>query len=270
MSDKFIDIDNVIDQKNPKLKKWIPKFIVRYLKRILHQNEINTILEENKDIYDYDFCVNILERFNDQTELVGSENIPKTGGAIFVVNHPLGGLDALAIVKEITPFRKDIKFVVNDILLNLKNISGLFIGVNKHGTNSKQDLLKLSKTFDSEQAVFVFPAGLVSRKTKGKVRDLEWKKTFVVRAKKFNKNIIPVHISGELSPFFYRLSNIRKTLRLKANIEMLYLANETFKLQNKKFTITIGKPIKYTTFDNSKSDQEWANYVKNKVYTLND
>lgn len=270
MSDKFIDIDKVINEKNPKLKKWIPKFVVRYLKRILHQNEINTILEENKDIHDYDFCVNILERFNDQTQLVGSENIPLSGGAIFVVNHPLGGLDALAIVNEIAPVRKDIKFVVNDILLNLKNISGLFVGVNKHGTNSKEDLLKLSKTFDSEQAVFVFPAGLVSRRSKGIVRDLAWKKTFIVRAKKFKKNVIPVHIDGELSSFFYNLSNIRKALGIKANIEMLYLANETFKLQNKKFTITIGKPINYTTFDSSKSDQEWANEVKNMVYKLND
>lgn len=270
MSDKFIDIDKIIDDKNPKLKKWIPGFIVRYLKRILHQKDINQILEENKDIHDYDFCVDILKRFNDETVLVGGENIPKSGGAIFVVNHPLGGLDALAIVKEVSPLRKDIKFVVNDILLNLKNISGLFVGVNKHGTNSKADLLNLSKTFDSDQAVFVFPAGLVSRKSNGKVRDLAWKKTFIVRAKKFKKNVIPVHIDGELSKFFYNLSNLRKTLGLKANIEMLYLANETFKLQNKKFTITVGEPINYTTFDSSKSDQEWANEVKDLVYKLND
>lgn len=268
MSDKFIDIDKVIDDKNPKLKRWIPKFVVRYLKKIVHQDEINVILDENKNIHDYEFCVDILKRFNVETQLVGAENIPKTGGAIFVVNHPLGGLDALAIVKEVTPFRKDIKFVVNDILLNLKNISGLFIGVNKHGNNSKEDLLKLNETFSSDQAVFVFPAGLVSRKTKGVVKDLEWKKTFVVRAKKFQKSVVPVHIDGELSNFFYRLSNIRKKLGIKANIEMLYLANETFKLQNKKYTITFGKPIKHTEFNDSKSDKEWANDVKNKVYAL--
>mgnify|MGYP000312484521 CR=1 FL=1 len=268
MAEKFIDIDKILADKSPKLKKWMPGFIVRFLKRILHQNEINQILIDNKDNIDYDFCVSILSEFNIKTRLIGSENIPENGGAIFVCNHPLGGMDALAIIKEVSPIRKDLKFIVNDILLSLKNLKGLFIGVNKHGTNSKQSIIDFNKVFESDQAVFVFPSGLVSRKSKGVIQDLVWKKTVITRAKKFKKDIIPLHIDGELSNFFYNLSSIRTKLGIKANIEMLYLIDETLKQKNKTYTITIGKPIPFNTFDKTKTDLEWAQFVKEKTYSL--
>lgn len=265
---KFIDIERIIDEKNPKAKKWIPKFLVRYLKRIFHQEEVNRIIEENKDIYDYEFCRDLVHRFNLQFSVTGIENIPKTGGVICVVNHPLGGFDALAMVNEITPYRADCKFIVNDVLMNIENIHGYMVGVNKHGSMTKESILKLNELFESDKAVFVFPAGLVSRRKKGVVMDSEWKKTFVARAKKYQRDVVPIHIDGGLSPFFYRLSNFRKRLGIKANLEMLYLANETFKLKNQKFNITIGEPINHTVFDKSKTDKEWAEEVKQIVYQL--
>jgi 1-acyl-sn-glycerol-3-phosphate acyltransferase len=267
---KFIDVDKILEDKSPRLAKWLPKFLVRYLKRILHQNEINQILEDNRDKNDYEFCVEILKNFNIKVESQGLENIPKSGGAIFVCNHPLGGMDALAIIQEVNKVRSDIKFVVNDILLNLKNLSGLFVGVNKHGTNTKQSIIELNNLFGSDQAVFVFPAGLVSRKKNNNIEDLEWKKTFVTRAKKFKRNVIPVYIDGELSKFFYRLSNIRKKIGVKANIEMLYLVNETFKQKNKKYIIKYGAPISFKEFNDSKTDKVWAEYTKNLIYNLKD
>lgn len=268
MQEKFIDIEKVIKSKNPKLLKWLPKFIVSYLKRTLHQEEINHILEENKDKFDYDFARDIIKRFNVKVNAIGLENIPKTGGYIFASNHPLGGIDALAIVTVMEPYRKDMQFVVNDILLNLKNLSGLFVGVNKHGTNTKDSLKKVDELFASDKAVFVFPAGLVSRKKKGTIADLEWKKTFITRAKKHQKSIIPVYVDGSLSNFFYRLSNLRSTLGIKANIEMLYLADETFKQKDKTLNIIFGKPIPVTTFDSSKSDKEWAKWMEHKVHAM--
>lgn len=268
MQEKFIDIEKVIKSKNPKLLKWLPKFIVNYLKRVLHQEDINQILKENKDIYDYDFARDIITRFNVNVKAYGLENIPKTGGYIFASNHPLGGIDALAIVTVMEPYRKDMQFVVNDILMNLKNLSGLFVGVNKHGGNTKDALNKVDELFASDKAVFVFPAGLVSRKKKGTVADLEWKKTFITRAKKHNKSIVPVYVGGNLSNFFYRLSNLREKLGIKANIEMLYLADETFKQQHKNLDIIFGEPIPASTFDATKSDREWAKWMENKVHSM--
>jgi putative hemolysin len=173
-------------------------------------------------------------------------------------------------VKEMEPIRTDFKFVVNDILLHLKPMKEFFIGVNKIGSNSKDNIMALNAEFDKPQGIFVFPAGLVSRRKKGLVRDLEWKKTFISRSKKFKKNVIPVFLDGDLSNFFYNLSNFREKVGLKTNIEMLYLVNELFKQKNRTFKLYFGKPISYTTFNNSKSDKEWADNVKQKVYSLTD
>ena len=270
MSEKFIDVEKILKDKNPAILKWTPKFLINYLKNTIHQEDINTVLSENKDLYGYDFCHDIITRFNIKIELKGTENIPKTGGCILASNHPLGGMDALAIVTAINPYRKDIQFIVNDILLNLKNLKGLFIGVNKHGGNSKESLKSVNDLFASDKATFVFPAGLVSRKKKGKIEDLEWKKAFITQAKRHNKTIIPVYVEGSLTQFFYNLSNFRTSIGLKANIEMLYLAKETFKQKDKTIKIVFGKPILPAIFDKSKHDKKWAEWVKQKVYQLKD
>lgn len=265
---KFIDIEKVIHSKNPKLLKWLPKFILRYIKKTVHEDDINQIILENKDNDGYDFSKEIIKRFNIKVTTKGTENIPKDGGYIFVANHPLGGMDAMAIVTTVAPIRNDIKFIVNDLLLNIKNLKGLFVGVNKHGVNSKESLNMVDKLFASDNAVFIFPAGLVSRKNKGKVEDLEWKKTFITRSKKHNKTIIPLYVEGKLTNFFYRLSNFRTKIGIKANIEMFYLADETFKQENKHLKIIFGEPVPSSLFDKSKTDKEWAEWMKKKVYNL--
>jgi putative hemolysin len=265
---KFIDVERLIASKSPRALKWTPRFLIRYLKRKLHQDEINQILEENKDIYDYDFCNDIIKRFNIDVVSQNIDNIPLEGGAIFVVNHPLGGMDAMSIIHSVSNHRKDVKFIVNDLLLNLKNLNGIFAGVNKHGENSKESLKALNDLFASEKAIFVFPAGLVSRRKKRKVQDLEWKKTFVSRSKKYGKPVIPVHLDGQLTSFFYNLANFRTRIGVKTNIEMLYLADELFKQKDKTIRITYGQPIPAATFDKSKNDKEWAQWVKEKVYDL--
>ena len=266
--DKFIDIDKVIRDKNPKLHQRLPNFVLNYLKRILHEEEINTFIENNKDVSGVVFAENVLKYFNIEVKVFGLENVPKQGGVILASNHPLGGMDAMALIKIFEPHRQDYKFVVNDILLALKSLSTLFIGVNKHGKNSNDLLHEMNSFYASGQAVFVFPAGLVSRKKAGILKDLEWKKTFITRAKKFNLPVVPVFVDGGLSDFFYRLSNFRSAIGVKANIEMLYLANEQFKLRNQKINIYFGEKIDPQTFDTSKTDIKWAEWVKNLVYQL--
>jgi len=265
---KFIDVERLIASKNPKALKWTPRFLINYLKRKLHEDEVNQHLDELKDTFDYDFCEEAIRRFNIKVISFGTENIPIEGGAIFVVNHPLGGMDTMSIIHSISDYRKDVKFIVNDILLNLKNLQGIFAGINKHGTNTKDSLRAIDELFASDQAIFIFPAGLVSRRTKGEIKDLEWKKAFISRAKKFNKSVIPIHLDGELTKFFYNLANFRTRIGMKMNLEMLYLADEFFKQKDATIKITYGKPIPASTFDRSKKDLEWAQWVKEKVYEL--
>lgn len=265
---KFIDIRNLIKSKNPRLIKWLPNFVIKYLKRILHEDEINDFLDKNGDKKNHDFCAGVLNLLSIETSLIGIENIPKSGGVVLAMNHPLGGMDAIALVDALKDIRPDIKFIVNDLLLNLEPMKELFLGVNKHGKNSVKGLQSIDELFSSGSLVCIFPAGLVSRKIKGKVQDLEWKKTFVNLARKNNIPILPVHINGKLSNFFYRLSNFRTKLGIKANIEMLYLSDELFKQKNAHMTFTIGELIPIEKIDKSKSPKAWAEEIRAKVYEL--
>lgn len=269
-SHKMIDVRKVIHGKNPKLLKRLPLFIVSYLQKILHEKDVNEFVYEHRNDSPIEFCLSVMRKFNIDVKSEGLENIPREGGAVLAMNHPLGGMDAMALVTVVHGIRPDIKFVVNDVLLHLENLKPIFVGVNKHGNNAAQSLRKVDETFASDQILCIFPAGLVSRKQKGEVKDLKWRKTFISRSKKYNKTIIPVHIEGSLSNFFYNLYRFRKTLGIKANIEMLYLVNELYKQDDKKITIKFGKPLDAGQFDQSKSDEEWAQYVKNKVYELKD
>lgn len=266
--EKFIDVDKVLRDKNPKLHKYSPKFFKNYLKRILHQDRINNILLETAYLDGFEFCQEILHRFNITLEVQGIENVPTDGKCVLACNHPLGGFDALALVQALEGTRKDLKFVVNDILLGIKPLAELFVGINKHGKTAKEVIQEMNTLFASDQAVIIFPSGLVSRKSKGQIRDLDWKKTFITQTRKNQSQVIPVFIEGELSPFFYGLSNMRSNMGLKANVEMLYLVNELMKQKDKTIKIIFGKPIEASVFDNTLSDNDWAAWVKEKVYDL--
>lgn len=262
-----IDIEKVIHNKNPRLAKALPGFISRYLKKILHQTDINKSLEANKNVNGLDFVRNILKEFNAKINVAGLENLPERGRFIIASNHPLGGLDGLALMHVAGKVRKDIVFPVNDFLLNLPNLQNLFIPINKHGKNI-ENLDKLENAFNSDKLILYFPAGLCSRKTKGQICDLEWKKTFITKAIKYNRDIIPVYIDAENSKFFYRLANFRKAIGIKSNIEMLYLVDEMYKQYNKNINIILGEKISVSEFTKEKKNKEWAAYVKQKSYSL--
>lgn len=263
-----IDIESIIGAKNPKLLRWLPKFVIRYIKRIIHQDDVNQILLENKDLKGVAFCHNIISRFNIDLEVEGLHNIPIKDGVILASNHPLGGMDAMALVQVISGVREDIKFIVNDILLNLHNLKDLFVGVNKVGKKSGKSLIEVGKLFEGDNLTIIFPAGLVSRKIKGKIIDPVWNKTFVSQAKRNQKMIIPVKIDGRLSNFFYNLARFRTFLGIKINIEMFYLVNELFKQKNKKIKITFGEPIDVeNTYENT-HDKVVAKKIQELVYSL--
>ena len=267
---KFIEIREVIRKKSPKLAKWIPRPILRYLERTLHQDDINYIMTKYHDRFGLDFVDSLLDGLGVVVELEGVENIPLDDSVIFASNHPLGGLDGVAFMQAIGRYRKDVKFLVNDILMNIRNLEPLFIPVNKLGGQSKSAIAAIEQAYASDQALLVFPAGLVSRKIEGEVVDLEWKKSFISKAKKYKKDIVPVYIDGRNSNFFYNLARWRGKIGFRANIEMLYLPDEMFSQKGKKIKIRVGKRISFTQFDKSKNERQWAADVKQQVYAMAD
>ena len=266
---KTIDLEELIRSKNPGLLKFLPKFLLSYVKRIIHQDEINAFLYEHRADDGFEFSSGVVNYFNVKVVIKGMDNIPKSGGAVFASNHSLSGFDAMVILDSISKVRRDVKFIVNDILLHLRSLRPLFVGVNKHGKNSVQMLEDIDNAYASEEAIFIYPAGLVSRKQdNGKIEDLEWKKSFITKAKKHKRMVIPLYVDGRNSNRFYNLSRWRTKLGIKANIEMFFLADEMFRQRDKTITVIFGKPISYETFDASKSDLQWAQEVKKIVYRL--
>jgi 1-acyl-sn-glycerol-3-phosphate acyltransferase len=268
VNNKFLDVEKILDDKNPNLKKWLPNFMVNYLKKILHQEDINGMVSRNKNKFGTEFSGSLIKEFNLNIELVGAENIPKKGNITVTSNHPLGGLDAIGFISKFGEHRSDYKVIVNDVLLGFKNLRTIFIGVNKLGKTSEESYKEINTLFANDSATVIFPAGMVSRKTNGKIEDLKWKRTFIFKAKENNNPIIPVYIDGKLSSFFYRLSNFRRKIGIKANIEKLFLSNEQFKLKGKTIRIIVGKPIYPKDFDTNKTDFELAQEVKKAVYEL--
>lgn len=266
-----IDIRQVLRSKLQDKANRIPGFIVRYLIRIIHQDEINHILETYQDLQGVDFMTALVEDYFGVTlHIKHEENLPPGDKRyIFASNHPLGGFDGICLSYLLGKhYNSNVRCLVNDLLLAIPNLRSIFVPVNKHGAQSKEAFLKTEEIYSSKNQIITFPAGLCSRKQKGVIRDLEWKKSFIQKAVAHQRDIVPIYFEGRNSNFFYRLANFRKQLGIKMNFEMLYLPDELFKQKDKSFLIYIGKPIPWQTFDTSKKQIQWAAWVKEEVYKL--
>lgn len=265
---KPIDIKEVFAGKSPKLAKALPGFVYRYINRILHVDFTNDFLKRNGHLSGVDFVQQVVNEFNVTEHIHGLENVPDSGQFIFVSNHPLGGFDGMLLMKYVDKKLGKLKFISNDILMNIPNLRPMFIPVNKHGGNSREVAKIITDTYNSNVQILIFPSGLASRKIKGKIVDLDWKKHFISKAIKHKRDVIPIFVGGRNSNRFYRLAKIRKFLRIKWNLEMFFLPDETMRHKNSHVHIYFGKPIPYNTFDNSKTHKDWAFWVKNIVYQL--
>jgi putative hemolysin len=264
---KFIDIEKVLKEKAYKLYKWLPGFAIRWLKRKLHEAEINDAMIRLKDDKGLDFNRKALDILGTKVESVNPQNIPLSGNVTVVANHPLGGLDGMALIKAVGELRPDVHFLVNDILKNVTNYGDVFIAVNKLGASSAGSLRTMEEIFREGGAVLIFPAGLVSRKQSGIVRDLSWKKSFVTQTIDHKRMVVPTFIEGENSRFFYNFAQWRKRLGIKANIEMIFLPDEMFRANKKTIRIHFGKPFSYEVFDGRKSHKAWADHMYRYIYS---
>ncbi len=263
-----INIRDIFKEKNPKLAPFIPGFIYSWLSRILHLDFVNYFLDKHGDKRGIEFALASLEEFNITLELKGEENLPGNGRFIFVSNHPLGGFDGMILITILAKKYQNLKVLVNDILMNIQNMDDIFVPINKHGKQSFEAVREIEEIFRSDHQVLTFPSGLVSRKKNGIIRDPEWKKNFISKSVKHKRDVVPVFVSGRCTNFFYRLARLRKLLGIKANLEMFFLPDETYRHKNEKITVIIGKPLSWEIFDKRHSYSEWARRVQDYVYTL--
>ena len=270
------DIRAVLKKKAP--KAHVPGFLIRYLERIAHIKQMNAFLRKYPEVKNYDFIRLVLdEELGCSASIDGIENIPTDGKPlIFASNHPLGGLDGMIIAQMIHESRasrgdsRPLKVIVNDLLMFMEPLAGLWAPVNKVGRLTKEQAQQQHALWESETDVLTFPAGICSRLQridgKWQIQDLEWQKNFIQRAREYQRDIVPIYLEGRNSKFFYTLAYIRKLLHIKLNIEMLYLVDEMYGAHGKHFKVHVLPPISYTSLDTSKSPKEWAEYIKQIVY----
>ncbi len=273
ISKRHVDVEKAIRDKNPKVAKRLPKFVYRYLRRVIHEKRINEIFYKHRDKPGLPFLdVSLNDELGVLINARGLDNIPESGRCIVAANHPLGGIDGMALMHVLGQKFDDIKFPVNDILMGVPQLKSLFVPINKmRNRNKKENINRVNEMFASDAIIPYFPAGLVSRKKwfSKEIKDLEWKKSVLIGAQEHNRLIVPTHIDGRNSNFFYRLANYRKLFGIKANIEMLYLVDEMMKQKNKHINITFGKPLPPETFDRRIHDlKKWVDILKEHVYEL--
>ena len=267
-SEKFIEIKEVIRKKNPALAKIMPSFVLSLMKRLIHEEEVNRLIYDYRDRYGLEFVRSILEDMKVTYSMDGLDQIPTGGRYIFASNHPLGGFDGLVLMDAIGTKFPEIRFIVNDILMNIRNFTPVFVPVNKHGRQTPEYARKIDETYSSDAQMLYFPAGLCSRKTGGKITDPKWNKSFVQKAVQYHRDIVPTYFDGRNSNFFYNLANLRKRLRIKANVEMTFLVNELFKQKGRHLQLKFGTPVSYLTFDKSKNYDQWTEIIREKVYAM--
>ena len=265
-----IDIQKVISSKSETLAKYAPNFLINMLKRLIHQDEINTVLEKSQGLDAMGFVSVALDELNVKCNITytNKESIKKDERYIFVSNHPLGGLDGMVLISEIGSLMGNIFFVVNDFLMHIKPLEPIFVPVNKVGKMGKEYTEKFEKAYSSDSQILYFPAGLCSRLIDGKIVDLEWRNSYIKQAVRYNRKIVPVYFSGRNSKFFYRLAKLRKFLGIKFNIEMCFLPDEMFKQKNATFEVGIGEPFQIPQYSRVKELDAINREIREKAYSL--
>lgn len=270
ITEKTIDISSILSSKMGGKARYVPRFLVNWLQRTIHQDEINEFLWIARDKEGWEWLDSCLNFLGIKLEVEGIENLPDSDSDkkfTIVSNHPLGGIDGVALGSIIgKKTNNNFRYLVNDLLMHLPGLAPLCIPINKTGKQAHDFPAMIKAGFESDSHIMIFPAGLCSRKINGKIQDLEWKKTFVTKSVETHRDVIPVYFEGRNSDKFYRIANICKSLKLKVNIAMFYLPEEMFKNRNQTFKIKIGKPIPWQTFDKTKSPKEWAQWVRQLVY----
>lgn len=267
-----IDIDKILVSKMGNKAKFVPRPFISWLKRIIHQDEVNKYLWESRHLSGTEWLEECVRYLDMTIELVGEENLPKKDDGrlyTFVSNHPLGGEDGVALGAIIgRHYDGRFRYLVNDLLMNLPGLAPVCIPINKTGNQSRNFPAMVEAGFKSDNHMLMFPAGICSRKRGEEIRDIAWKKTFITKSVEYQRDVVPIHFGGQNSPFFYKLANFSDKYVKKVNLAMLFLVDEMYKNVHKTFRVAIGKPIPWQTFDKSKTATQWAQYVQDIVYEL--
>lgn len=267
-----IDLHRILRERVGGWKgKLIPGCLISALERMVHQRELNEVLDSVRPAQGTEFARKTYDYFDLTLESRGEENIPDEGRFIFASNHPLGGLDGIGLIKVLGRRYGDdgLRFLVNDMLMNVEPLRPVFLPINKYGSQGRAGASAIASAYASDVQMLIFPAGLVSRlQPDGAIEDLTWQKSFVQKAVEYRRDIIPVRFEGRNRMRFYRTARWRKRLGLKVNIEQAMLPAELCASRGKKFRVTFGRPIGWQEISARLSDGETPAQIAASIRSL--
>ncbi len=267
---RTIDIEKEFRTSKSRFFKSLPRFVINLLRKLIREDEMNKTIYRSRHLDGVPFVEDVLRNWNVGIRMKGTGNIPSSGRFIFVANHPVGAIDSLAFLCLIQRYMKNVVSPSNEMLGRIPNLRSVMVGINVFGKNTKNTATELEKLFKSDMQVMIFPSGEVSRRKKGAIRDPVWQKTFVTKAIQHQRDIIPVHISGRNSNLFYFVANLRKFLGIRMYLETILLPREMMNQRNSPVTLTVGKPVPWQSLTSDKTQQEWAQVIKDIVYNLSE
>ena len=221
----------------------IPRFVVRAMERLLHERDINRLLQGGEGLSPQAFLRYVFRELAVHSRVQFLSPLDSTGRYLFVANHPFGALDGMLLADMLLERWRDVGVVVNDMLQYVEPLRALWIPVSKRGRQSAVESKRYHEAFASSRQILSFPAGVCSRMVDGQVADLKWHARFVRDAERYDRHIVPVYVEGELSHRFYYIYKLRCAVGLSFNIEQLLLVDELFSQRGREVRIVVGRPI---------------------------
>ena len=267
-----INLHSILRERMPRrIGRFMPGFIISGLEKVIHQDELNEMLRMAYPARGSAFSRRILEYLDITVEVEGLDSLPSRR-LMFASNHPLGGLDGITLIAVLGERYGDngVRFLVNDMLMNVEPLRDVFLPINKYGSQGRAAAVAINEALASDMQILQFPAGLVSRRQPdGSIADLEWQKAFVAKAIEYERDIVPVRFEGTNTSRFYDTAKWRKKLGVKFNMEQALLPGEVCKSRGARFRIIFGDPLSREELKASgKSPKELASYIRSLVYTL--
>lgn len=263
-----IDIGAVLAQKAPRLARRLPRFVVDWVRRTVHEDEINRVMASYWDYAPQPFIRSCFRDWEVSYSVEGLERLDPRGRYLFAANHPFGGMDGMMLADKLMEHFGDVRVVVNDLLMHIEPLRPLWLPVNKHGSQNAAYARRMEEAFHSDLPVLTFPAGLCSRRIGGRVTDVEWRTNFLKKAALSQRAVVPVFVEGRLSNFFYRLANLRTALGVKFNIEMFWLPDEMLRQRGRHFRIVVGEPLSTADLQRFGTLRNQADEVRKNAYLL--
>jgi len=261
-------IDEILQQHYPRLaaRPLIAPPLRSLLRRLLREERFARFTEQYPHLEGMDFVEQVLETFRCSYTVTDRdrENIPVSGRVMIVANHPIGTLDGLALLKLVHDVRPDVRIVANDLLESVKPLAPCLLSVKvMTGSTLKEQIARIDQALANEEAVIIFPAGEVSRFSPKGIQDGAWRKGFLRLAARAKAPILPIHVRGRNSLFFYTTSMLFKPL------STLMLIGEMFHQRRQPLKLTIGGLIPYAAYNGLNiRDKDKADLLRKHLYRI--